>query len=67
MQSLDDGTDAVLNGLVDGTDNGLSEGADQVLGGLSEADDGHAKDSIVKAFGKLCLLAMWECAPYAPK
>ena len=53
MQSLDDGTDAVLNGLADGTDNGLSEGADQVLGGLSEADDGHAKDSIVKAFGKL--------------
>ena len=35
MQSLDDGTDAVLNGLADGTDNGLSEGADQVLGGLS--------------------------------
>ena len=45
MQSLADGTDIVLNGL--------SEGADQALGGLSEADDGQAKDSIVKAFGEL--------------
>ena len=56
MQSLADGTDAVLNGLADGTDivlNGLSEGADQALGGLSEADDGQAKDSIVNAFGEL--------------
>ena len=56
MQSLTDGADAVLNGLADGTDivlNGLAEGADQALGGLSEADDGQAKDSIVKAFGEL--------------
>lgn len=56
MQSLTDGADAVLNGLADGTDivlNGLSEGADQALDGLSEADDGQAKDSIVKAFGEL--------------
>ena len=56
MQSLTDGADAVLNGLADGTDivlNGLSEGADQALGGLSAADDGQAKDSIVKAFGEL--------------
>lgn len=45
MQSLADGTDAVLNGLADG--------ADQALGDLSEADDGQAKDSIVKAFGEL--------------
>lgn len=68
MQSLTDGADAVLNGLADGTDivlNGLSEGADQVLGGLSEADDGQAKDSIVKAFGEL--LAMREMRPLRPK
>lgn len=55
MQSFADGTDAVLNGLTDGTDivlNGLADGADQTLGDLSEADDGHAKDSIVKAFGE---------------
>ena len=56
MQSLADGTDAVLNGLADGTDivlNGLSEGAAQALGSLSAADDGQAKNSIVKAFGEL--------------
>ncbi len=56
MQSLTDGADAVLNGLADGTDivlNGLAEGADQALGGLSEADDGQAKDSIVKALANL--------------
>lgn len=56
MQFLADGTDDVLNGLADGTDivlHGLSEGTDQVFGSLSEADDGQAKDSIVKAFGDI--------------
>ena len=56
MQFFADGTDAVLNGLADGTDivlHGLSDGTDQVLGSLSEADDGQAKDSIVKAFGNI--------------
>lgn len=56
MQFLADGTDAVLNGLADGTNivmNGLADGTEQILSDLSEADDGQAKDSILKAFGEL--------------
>ena len=59
MQSLADGTDAVLNGLTDGTDivlNGLADGADQALGDLSEADDGQAKTASWKPLGNLLMM-----------
>ena len=45
VERLADGTNIVMNGLADGTE--------QILSDLSEADDGQAKDSILKAFGEL--------------
>ncbi len=56
MQSLADGTDAVLNRLADGTDivmNGLADGTNQMLDSLAEADDGQLKDRILEAYGTL--------------
>ena len=46
IQSLADGTDAILNGLADGTDivlNGLADGTGQMLDSLTKVDDGRLK------------------------
>lgn len=56
IQSLADGTDAILNGLADGTDivlNGLADGTGQMLDSLTKADDGRLKDRLLEAYGTL--------------
>lgn len=56
IQSLADGTDAILNGLADGTDivlNGLADGTGQMLDSLTKADDGRLKDRLLEAYGAL--------------
>ena len=56
IQSLADGTDAILNGLADGTDivlNGLADGTGQMLDSLTKADDGRLKDHLLEAYGTL--------------
>lgn len=45
IQSLADGTDAILNGLADGTG--------QMLDSLTKADDGRLKDRLLEAYGAL--------------
>ena len=56
MQSLADGTDAILSGLADGTDivmNGLADGTSQMLDSLTEMNDGKLKDHLLEAYGAL--------------
>ena len=56
IQSLADGTDAILNGLADGTDivlNGLADGTGQMLDSLTKADDSRLKDRLLEAYGAL--------------
>ena len=56
IQSLADGTDAILNGLAGGTDivlNGLADGTGQMLDSLTKADDGRLKDRLLEAYGAL--------------
>ena len=56
IQSLADGTDAILNGLAGGTDivlNGLADGTGQMLDSLTKADDCRLKDHLLEAYGTL--------------
>ena len=56
IQSLADGTDAILNGLAGGTDivlNGLADGTGQMLDSLTKVDDGRLKDRLLEAYGAL--------------
>lgn len=56
IQSLADGTDAILNGLAGGTDivlNGLADGTGQMLDSLTKVDDGRLKDRLLEAYGTL--------------
>ena len=67
MQSLADGTDAVLNGLAEGTDQvagALADMTDAALGAAADATDDSVKDAILGAYSSLMDTAgSWALTP----